>query len=269
MDLVLRGVTKAFGGLRAVSDVSITVRAGSIFGLIGPNGAGKTTVFNLVTGVYRCDAGSIRFGETDLASLAPAAVAGAGIARTFQNVRLFGQLTALENLLVACEVHKRAGLLSAVLRTKAHFEDERHMRVRAVELLGVFGLGGLARAPAASLSYGDQRRLEIARAMMIAPRLLLLDEPAAGMNTREADGLMEQVRWLREKFGVAVVLVEHNMRVVMGVCEEIHVLDHGETIAHGTPGEIRTNAKVLGAYLGEDDGASARGAAPPTPGTAA
>ena len=150
------------------------------------------------------------------------------------------------------EVHKRAGLLSAVLRTRAHFEDEHEMRARAMDLLGVFGLGALSAAPAASLSYGDQRRLEIARAMMTAPKLLLLDEPAAGMNTREADGLMEQVRWLREKFGVAVVLVEHNMRVVMGVCEEIHVLDHGETIAHGAPADIRTNAKVLGAYLGEE-----------------
>ena len=252
MDLVLRDVRKAFGGLRAVSDVSLTVRARSIFGLIGPNGAGKTTVFNLVTGVYPCDAGSIRFGETDLTRLAPASIAAAGVARTFQNVRLFAQLTLLENLLVACEVHKRAGLLAAVLRTKAHFADEDAMRARATELLTVFKLDALASRPAASLSYGDQRRLEIARAMMIEPKLLLLDEPAAGMNSREAEGLMEQIRWLRETFGVAVVLVEHNMRVVMGVCEEIHVLDHGETIAHGSPAHIRTDPRVLAAYLGED-----------------
>jgi branched-chain amino acid transport system ATP-binding protein len=243
-------VKKSFGGLRAVSDVSLTVPARSIFGLIGPNGAGKTTLFNLVTGVYPCDAGSIRFGDTELSRLAPAAIAASGVARTFQNIRLFAQLSAVENLLVACEVHKKAGLVSAVLRTKAHFADEERMRARAHELLRVFGIESVAAAPAASLSYGDQRRLEIARAMMIEPKLLLLDEPAAGMNTREADGLMERIRWLREAFNVTVVLVEHNMQVVMGVCEEIHVLDHGETIAHGRPAEIRTNRAVLAAYLG-------------------
>ena len=253
MDLVLAGVSKAFGGLRALSDVSLTVRAGSIYGLIGPNGAGKTTLFNLVTGVYPCSGGAIRFGETDLTRLAPAAIAAAGVARTFQNVRLFTQLTARENLLVACEVHKRAGLLAAVLRTKVHHADEAAMRARAADLLAVFGMGALADAAAGSLAYGDQRRLEIARAMMIEPKLLLLDEPAAGMNTIEADGLMKQIRWLRETFGVAVMLVEHNMRVVMGVCEEIHVLDHGETIARGSPAEVRANPKVLAAYLGEEE----------------
>jgi branched-chain amino acid transport system ATP-binding protein len=262
MDLVLCGVKKSFGGLRAVSDVSLTVRARSIFGLIGPNGAGKTTLFNLVTGVYRCDAGSLRFGETDLARLAPAAIAEAGVARTFQNVRLFAQLTLLENLLVACEVHKRAGLVSAVLRTKAHFQDEEAMRARASDLLRAFKMEAHADAPAGSLAYGDQRRLEIARAMMIEPKLLLLDEPAAGMNSREAEGLMDQIRWLRERFEVSVVLVEHNMQVVMGVCEEIHVLDHGETIAHGTPAEVRADRRVLAAYLGEEEEAEAGAEAP-------
>jgi branched-chain amino acid transport system ATP-binding protein len=259
MDLVARGVSKSFGGLRAVSDVSLTVRAGTIFGLIGANGAGKTTLFNLVTGVYRCDAGSIHLGDLALSGLGPAAIAASGVARTFQNIRLFSQMTALENLLVACELHKRAGLSSAVLRTRAYHDDEREMRARARELLGVFGIESAADAPAASLSYGDQRRLEIARAMMIRPKLLLLDEPAAGMNTREADALVERIRWLRETFGVSVVLVEHNMRVVMAACEEVHVLDHGETIAHGKPAEIRTNRAVLAAYLGEEapgDGAS-------------
>jgi branched-chain amino acid transport system ATP-binding protein len=253
MELVVRGVSKSFGGLRAVGDVSLTVRARSIFGLIGPNGAGKTTLFNLVTGVYRCDAGSIRLGDVSLSGLAPAAIAASGVARTFQNIRLFAQMTALENLLVACELHKRAGLASAVLRTRAHHEDEREMRARARELLGVFGIESAADAPAASLSYGDQRRLEIARAMMIRPKLLLLDEPAAGMNTREADALVERIRWMRETFGVSVILVEHNMRVVMAACEEVHVLDHGETIAHGTPAEVRENRAVLAAYLGEDE----------------
>jgi branched-chain amino acid transport system ATP-binding protein len=253
MDLVLSGVDKSFGGLRAVSGVSLTVRARSIVGLIGPNGAGKTTVLNLATGLYSPDAGSIRFGDADLARLAPAAIAARGIARTFQNIRLFAELSALENLLVACEVHKRAGILAAVLRTKAHFADEDRIRERALDLLRVFALDAVAGAPARSLSYGDQRRLEIARAMMIEPKAILLDEPAAGMNTREAEGLMERIRWLRDTFGVAVVLVEHNMQVVMGVCEEIHVLDQGRTIAHGTPAQIRTDRGVLAAYLGEEE----------------
>jgi branched-chain amino acid transport system ATP-binding protein len=263
MDLVLRGVQKAFGGLRAMSDVSLAVPARTIFGLIGPNGAGKTTLFNLVTGVYRVDAGSIHLGGTDLASLAPAAIAAIGVARTFQNVRLFAQLTALENVLVACEVHKRAGLLAAVLRTKAHFADEEARGARASELLAVFGMESLANVPAASLSYGDQRRLEIARAMMLEPKLLLLDEPAAGMNTQEARGLMDQIRWLRDTFGVSVVVVEHNMQVVMGVCEEIHVLDHGETIAQGPPAQIQRDRRVLAAYLGE---AEEEREEPPPPG---
>ena len=239
MTLVLEHVTKSFGGLRATRDVSFTVGDRSIFGLIGPNGAGKTTVFNLVTGVYRCDAGTIRFGETDVTRLAPAQVAAIGIARTFQNIRLFGQLTVLENLLVAGETRKRT-------------EDEAARSVRATELLRVFELDRVADSAPTSLPYGDQRRLEIARAMMIAPKLLLLDEPAAGMNYGEAEGLKTQIRWLRDEFDLAIILVEHNMQVVMGVCEELHVLDHGETIARGTPAAIRQDAKVIAAYLGEE-----------------
>jgi branched-chain amino acid transport system ATP-binding protein len=253
MKLVLEHVTKSFGGLRAVGDVSFAVPERSVFGLIGPNGAGKTTVFNLITGVYAPDAGTIRFGETDLGPLAPAQIAGAGIGRTFQNIRLFAQLTVIENLLVACERDKRAHLAAAVLRTPVHYADEREMNARAMDLLRVFDLAGVADEPPASLSYGNQRRLEIARAMMLRPKLLLLDEPAAGMNYGEAEGLKTQIRWLRDTFDLSVVLVEHNMQVVMGVCEEIHVLDHGETIAHGTPDEVRRDEKVLAAYLGEDD----------------
>ena len=256
MELTLLHVGKSFGGLRAVHDVSFAVKDKSIFGLIGPNGAGKTTVFNLVTGVYRADTGTIGFGGADLVGKKPAQIAAAGIGRTFQNIRLFTQLTVLENLLVACELQKRAHLAAAVLRLPSHFEDEKTMTVRALKLLEVFDLRDAADEGSTSLSYGNQRRLEIARAMMLEPKLLLLDEPAAGMNYGEAEGLKKQIRWLRDEFSLAIVLVEHNMQVVMGVCEEIHVLDHGETIAHGTPSEVRKDAKVLAAYLGEDEHAS-------------
>jgi branched-chain amino acid transport system ATP-binding protein len=253
MQLELKNVTKNFGGLRAVSDVSFTVPERSIFGLIGPNGAGKTTVFNLITGVYKHDSGSIRFGDTDLLPLRPAQIAAVGIGRTFQNIRLFAQLTVIENLLVACELQKRAHLFSALLRTPLHYGDEEAMHEQAYKLLDVFEMREMAGEPSTSLSYGNQRRLEIARAMMLKPKLLLLDEPAAGMNYGEAEGLKTQIRWLRDTFGLTVVLVEHNMQVVMGVCEEIHVLDHGETIAHGDPAEIKQHPKVLAAYLGEEE----------------
>jgi branched-chain amino acid transport system ATP-binding protein len=255
MELLLQNVTKSFGGLRAVSDVSFSVKDNVIFGLIGPNGAGKTTVFNLITGVYKHDSGSITFGSTDIGKLKPAEIAGAGIARTFQNIRLFGQLTVIENLLVACELQKRAHLAAAVLRSPVHYEDELAMHERALELLRVFDLHDMADEVPTSLSYGNQRRLEIARAMMLRPKLLLLDEPAAGMNYGEAEGLKTQIRWLRDTFDLSIVLVEHNMQVVMGVCEEIHVLDHGETIAHGPPEAIRKDPKVLAAYLGEEESA--------------
>jgi branched-chain amino acid transport system ATP-binding protein len=252
MDLILDGVTKSFGGLRAVAGVSFAVPERSIVGLIGPNGAGKTTLFNLITGVVRPDAGAIRVGDLDLARLPPARIAAAGVGRTFQNIRLFARLTVLENLLVACEPRKRAHLVSAILRTPLHFADETAMHDRARDMLAVFELDRFASAPATSLSYGHQRRLEIARAMMLAPKLLLLDEPAAGMNHAEAGALAAQIRWLRDEFGLAVLVVEHNVAFVMDVCDAIHVLDHGETIAHGPPAEIRASPAVIAAYLGEE-----------------
>jgi branched-chain amino acid transport system ATP-binding protein len=251
--LELASVSKTFGGLRAVGGVGFSVKPGTIFGLIGPNGAGKTTVFNLITGVYKPDLGSsISFDGTDVIALKPSKIARLGIARTFQNIRLFGQLTVLENVLVACEHLRKASLLSALLRSPLFFRDEEEMAQRALELLKVFDLDTMADEISTSLSYGNQRRLEIARAMMLKPKLLLLDEPAAGMNYGEAEGLKKQIRWLRDTFEITVILVEHNMQVVMGVCEKIHVLDHGETIAHGTPDEIRKHPKVLAAYLGEE-----------------
>ncbi|APR83543.1 Branched-chain amino acid transport ATP-binding protein LivG [Minicystis rosea] len=268
--LDLRGVSKTFGGLRAVSGVSFQVPAGSIFGLIGPNGAGKTTVFNLITGVYKPDlGGAIHFAGSDVVAKKPSEIARLGIARTFQNIRLFGQLTVLENVLVACEHLRKAHLFSALTRSPLFYRDEAEMKARALELLEVFDLHPMADEISTSLSYGNQRRLEIARAMMLKPKLLLLDEPAAGMNYGEAEGLKKQIQWLRDTFQITVILVEHNMQVVMGVCEGIHVLDHGETIAHGTPDVIRKHPKVLAAYLGEEaeegagaatDGGEAEGA---------
>ncbi len=252
--LDLRRVTKNFGGLKAVREVSLRVEAGRIFGLIGPNGAGKTTLLNLISGALRPDEGTIAFGETDLGSLKPAKIAALGVARTFQNVRLFSELTALENLLVACEVDRKEGLVAALMRTRAHEEEEARLRDRSLEVLDIFGLRKFADSKATSLPYGNQRRLEIARAMMLSPKLLLLDEPAAGMNTSEADELTERIAWLRKTFSVTVILVEHNMRVVMNACEEVHVLDHGETIAHGTPDEIRSNEDVIDSYLGTPRG---------------
>ena len=252
--LALSHVSKTFGGLKAVSDVSFSVPSKCIYGVIGPHGAGKTTVFNLVTGVYSHDpGGSIRLGDASLSGKKPAEIAKLGVARTFQNIRLFAQLTVLENVLVACETSRRAGLFASLVRTKAFYEDEAALRKRARALLDVFDLGGVANAPSTSLSYGNQRRLEIARAMMLSPKVLLLDEPAAGMNYGEAEGLKTQIRWLRDEFALSVVLVEHNMQVVMGVCEEIHVLDHGESIAHGDPDSIKKDPQVLSAYLGEDE----------------
>ncbi len=249
--LVLEKVSKRFGGLKAVSDVSFEVPEKCIFGLIGPNGAGKTTVFNLVTGVYDFE-GSIRFGQESLARKKPSQIANMGIARTFQNIRLFQSLTVIENVLVACEKQRKAHLGSALFRTPLFFRDEAEMQKRAFSLLEIFDLAGMADEVSTSLSYGNQRRLEIARAMMLKPKLLLLDEPAAGMNYGEAEGLKKQIRWLRDEFALTVVLVEHNMQVVMGVCEDIHVLDHGETIAHGPPEAIKKHPKVLAAYLGEE-----------------
>lgn len=250
--LALDGVEKIFGGLRAIGGVSFTVEPKQIFGLIGPNGAGKTTIFNVVTGVYQPDGGRVRFDGEDISGWAPARVAARGIARTFQNIRLFRSMTVEQNVMVAgFRIHK-AGLLSAVLRNQRYMDDEREFRRRAAELLEIFNLAQLADEPADSLPYGSQRRLEIARALMLSPKLLLLDEPAAGMNSQEASELEKQIRFLRDELGLTVVLVEHNMSVVMAVCETIHVVDHGETIAEGPPNHIKEHPKVLAAYLGEE-----------------
>jgi branched-chain amino acid transport system ATP-binding protein len=249
--LSLQGVDKVFGGLWALKQVSFAVPERSIFGLIGPNGAGKTTLFNVITGVYQPDGGQILFQGRSIGGEPPAKVAERGVARTFQNIRLFRAMTVEENVMVAGHHLHRASLLSAMFRTRAHAADEARLRSRARELLDVMGLSKHAEEVAGSLPYGSQRRLEIARALMLEPRLLLLDEPAAGMNSQEASELERQIRFLRDEMGLTIVLVEHNMAVVMSVCEAVHVVDHGETIAHGSPEEVRRDPAVLAAYLGK------------------
>jgi branched-chain amino acid transport system ATP-binding protein len=254
--LELRAVDKIFGGLHAVRGVSFQVEQGAIFGLIGPNGAGKTTLFNLITGVYRPEHGQILFAGKNIAGLKPALIAERGVARTFQNIRIFRTMTVAENVMVAGHHLHKASIVSAMLRTRSYDRDEQALAKRAHELLEVLGLAELAGEVAGGLPYGSQRRLEIARALMLSPQLLLLDEPAAGMNSQEARTLNEQIRFLRDQLGLTVILVEHNMAVVMNVCETIHVVDHGETIAQGTPSEIKAHPKVLAAYLGEEEPAS-------------
>ncbi len=249
--LSIRDLSIQFGGLRAVDSLSMKIKKGQLYGLIGPNGAGKTTVFNLLTGVYRPTEGSIYLDGNDITGKSTAAVNRAGIARTFQNIRLFGELSVLDN--VKCGLHNNYSYstLSGILRLPKYYRVEKEMNDKGMELLSVFGLDSDANTLAGNLPYGAQRKLEIARAMATNPKLLLLDEPAAGMNPNETKELMETIYFIREKFSLTVLLIEHDMKLVSGICEELTVLNFGQELAQGKTSDVLNNPEVIKAYLGD------------------
>lgn len=250
--LKVDNVSMVFGGLRAVSNLSMHIDEGELIGLIGPNGAGKTTAFNMITGVYTPTEGKVYFNGQQSSGKKSYQVTQMGMARTFQNIRLFSELSVIDNVKIAYNMHVTYNLADAIIRDGKYLSEEEFITQKALDLLKIFHLEEEAHEVAKNLPYGKQRRLEIARALATEPKLLLLDEPAAGMNPQETKELMEMIRWIRKKFNLSILLIEHDMGLVMGVCERIYVLEYGMKIAEGTPEEIKQNARVIEAYLGEE-----------------
>lgn len=250
--LKVDNVSMVFGGLRAVSNLSMHIDEGELIGLIGPNGAGKTTAFNMITGVYTPTEGKVYFNGQQSSGKKSYQVTQMGMARTFQNIRLFSELSVIDNVKIAYNMHVTYNLADAIVRDGKYLSEEEFITQKALDLLKIFHLEEEAHEVAKNLPYGKQRRLEIARALATEPKLLLLDEPAAGMNPQETKELMEMIRWIRKKFNLSILLIEHDMGLVMGVCERIYVLEYGMKIAEGTPNEIKQNARVIEAYLGEE-----------------